>query len=285
MSRIVTDFACAGQRLPAIIEGADAPADVGVLVIVGGPQYRVGSHRQFVLLARALASAGVPCMRFDYRGMGDAPGEGQDFEACAADIDAAITALLSALPHLRRVVLWGLCDGASAAVFAAAHDARVAGLVLLNPWVRTEQGEAAALVRGYYGRRLMSPALWRKIARGDVALWRSLREFVGHWHTARRARQAPAAVAGASLWQRQRPLPQRLSEALRAFARPVQIVLSGSDLVAEEFRQAALQAPLAEVVRAPAVRWHEVPAATHTFSSAAWRDEVAATTIAFVRTL
>ena len=44
-------------------------ADIGVVIVVGGPQYRVGSHRQFVTLARALAASGVPALRFDYRGM------------------------------------------------------------------------------------------------------------------------------------------------------------------------------------------------------------------------
>ena len=37
-----------------------------VIVVVGGPQYRVGSHRQFVQLSRALASAGHATLRFDY---------------------------------------------------------------------------------------------------------------------------------------------------------------------------------------------------------------------------
>jgi len=56
-------------------EADAAAADTGVLIVVGGPQYRVGSHRQFVMLARFLADHGVPCMRFDYRGMGDVSGE------------------------------------------------------------------------------------------------------------------------------------------------------------------------------------------------------------------
>ena len=46
---------CAGERLPAILHPGTPGAARGVLVVVGGPQTRVGSHRQFVLLARQLA--------------------------------------------------------------------------------------------------------------------------------------------------------------------------------------------------------------------------------------
>lgn len=53
---------------------------LGLLMVVGGPQYRVGSHRQFVLLARDLAAAGIPVFPFDYRGMGDSTGQARDFE-------------------------------------------------------------------------------------------------------------------------------------------------------------------------------------------------------------
>ena len=52
-------------------------ASTGVLVVVGGPQYRVGSHRQFVLLARALARRGIAAMRFDCAAMGDSAGIGR----------------------------------------------------------------------------------------------------------------------------------------------------------------------------------------------------------------
>ena len=56
------------------------PDDTGVLVIVGGPQYRVGSHRQYVQLSRHLAEQGIASMRFDVRGMGDSPGVQRSFE-------------------------------------------------------------------------------------------------------------------------------------------------------------------------------------------------------------
>jgi hypothetical protein len=64
------------------------------------------------------------------------------------------------------VVLWGLCDGASAAAMYAPGDARVAGLALLNPWVRTEGGAAKATLKHYYRSRLLDPGLWKKIASG-----------------------------------------------------------------------------------------------------------------------
>ena len=58
----VLNFSCAGEHLLGIVAAPAAPvsAPLGVLIIVGGPQYRAGSHRQFVSLSRGLASAGYP---------------------------------------------------------------------------------------------------------------------------------------------------------------------------------------------------------------------------------
>ena len=70
------------------------------------------------------------------------------------------------MPHLDNVVIWGLCDAASAAVFYAHQDSRVKGLILLNPWVRTETGMAKTYVKQYYFSRLTNLALWKKIITG-----------------------------------------------------------------------------------------------------------------------
>ena len=51
-------FRCAGEELVGILH--PAPGATGVVIVVGGPQYRVGSHRQFLLLARRLAASGIP---------------------------------------------------------------------------------------------------------------------------------------------------------------------------------------------------------------------------------
>ena len=67
----VINFDLAGESLVGMACVPEQARSIGIIVVVGGPQYRVGSHRQFLLLSRALASAGYPVMRFDYRGMGD----------------------------------------------------------------------------------------------------------------------------------------------------------------------------------------------------------------------
>ena len=56
-------FACEQDMLAGILTQPEVAASIGVIVIVGGPQYRAGSHRQFVLLSRALAAAGYPVLQ------------------------------------------------------------------------------------------------------------------------------------------------------------------------------------------------------------------------------
>ena len=65
-SEQVVAFECAGDSLFGVLHGGADDATRGVLVVVGGPQTRVGSHRQFVLLPRRVAAAGdaaTGCLR------------------------------------------------------------------------------------------------------------------------------------------------------------------------------------------------------------------------------
>ncbi|MDP1606054.1 MAG: hypothetical protein Q8L93_05360 [Rhodocyclaceae bacterium] len=106
-------FTCENENLCGILARPRQAADMGVVIVVGGPQTRVGSHRQFVLLSRVLAAAGFPVLRFDHRSMGDSTGTPRNFEAIAPDIRAAIDALQSACPGVTRIALWDLCDAAA----------------------------------------------------------------------------------------------------------------------------------------------------------------------------
>jgi exosortase A-associated hydrolase 1 len=219
-------FDCQGETLLGVL--SPAQGEVGGVVVVGGPQYRAGAHRQFVLLARALAAAGYPTLRFDCRGMGDSEGDLRNFEEVGADIDAAIVALRQAAPGVRRVVLWGLCDGASAALMFvdARADARIDGLVLVNPWVRTQASRAKTQVKHYYRQRLMERAFWAKLISGKVA-WKAISGLVGNLRAASArtpARDDPAV-----------PYTERMARGWQHFDGPRLLLLSEDDYTAREF--------------------------------------------------
>ncbi|MGF6271999.1 exosortase A-associated hydrolase 1 [Massilia sp. UYP11] len=275
-------FGCGGERLYGILSlpGQAASATRGVLVVVGGPQYRAGSHRQFTLLARELARDGVPVLRFDYRGMGDSEGAARPFDDVDDDLRAAIDAFMAAVPGLREVVLWGLCDAASAIGIYAARDARVAGLVLLNPWVRTEDGLARATLRHYYRARLKDPAFWKQLLRGGLDWRRSLASLLALLRKAR-GKPMPAAAAGAPATT---SLPERMRAGLQDFRGRVLLVIAGADLTAREFCDLA-DADLAwrGILAPPRVTRRRIDDADHTFSRRAWRDQVARWTSEWLR--
>lgn len=272
-------FTCKGAELPGILHPGTPGASRGVLVVVGGPQYRVGSHRQFVLLARDLAAAGVPVLRFDYRGMGDADGEFVGFEQINADIAAATDAFCAQLPALQEIVLWGLCDAASAALFYAWRDPRIAGLALLNPWMRTDAGQARAYLRHYYLARLVNPELWRKIGRGEFQFATALRSLLALFKQSRRVDPGGAAAHPPAAMAETASLPERMARDWQRFAGPVLLILSGDDLTAAEFRDATKTSRhWRRLLARPQVTIRELPEANHTFSRREWRDQVAAWT-------
>ena len=242
-----------------------------MLVIVGGPQTRVGSHRQFVLLARALAAAGFPTLRFDYRGMGDSAGDTRTFEDIRADISAAMDALQRET-GVGRVVLWGLCDGASAAWMDGADDPRVAGIVALNPWARSPQGEAATRLKHYYLQRLARAGVSGARCCAGGFRWASAR---GNWPAPCKVPRGPAAEARSSTCKGWRMVG---GDALRR---------SSSSSVATTTRRGSSKAGWtrarqegAASRRVPHLR---LPEADHTFSSHETRERVARLTIEWLK--
>ena len=281
-------FESGGHRLLGVLHQADGGGALGVLVIVGGPQYRVGSHRQFVHLARHLARHGVPVLRFDYSGMGDSEGATATFEHVQGDVAAAVDALISRAPQVRRVVLWGLCDAASAALMYAPTDRRVIGMVLLNPWVRTEAGLARTHLWTYYPRRFMSPQFWRKVARQPLALLHSARGFLGTLHRSRSVTaELPAAAAGDAAASGAAPhFLERMIDGAERFEGRVVVLLSGGDLTAGEFKaMLAARRRWRRAFGGPQVATCELADANHTFSSRIWRNWAEEKTLGFVRTL
>ena len=274
MHDVALAFDCAGACLYGVASVPPAPAERGVVIVVGGPQYRAGSHRQFTLLARALADQGIAVMRFDVRGMGDSEGSARPFEDIGADLDAAITAFMQQVPALREVVLWGLCDGASAAALYAARDARITGLALLNPWVRTEAGAATATIKHYYRARLFDRTFWQKLASGKFDAGAAVRSAVQLAKTA--LAPAPAASTAA--------LPDQVYLGLAGFNGKLLVMLSGADLTAQEFQDASAATDNWRALMAqPRVTRYVLDGADHTCSRRDWHDQIAAWTAAWLR--
>lgn len=273
-----TSFDCAGERLFGILARPNEAADTGVIVIVGGPQTRVGSHRQFTLLSRELAAAGFTTLRFDYRGMGDSTGDARDFEAVTPDIRAAIDALRNACPTVTKVVLWGLCDAAAALLYCdETRDPRLAGLCLLNPWVGSEATLAKTQVKHYYGQRLMQKEFWTKLLGGRLNIGRAVGEFVSKLAQVSAGRGA-SAVSPAPTFQ------ERMARGLKEFPGSV-LLLSGDDYTAKEFIEytAAADSWRGLLARTGLTRI-DIAGADHTFSSRAWRGTVESACVNWLQT-
>ena len=260
---------------------ASGIADRGVLIVVGGPQYRVGSHRQFVLLARSLANTGIPVFRFDHRGMGDSEGDSPGFDRTAPDIKAALDAFVGCQPGLEQIVLWGLCDAAAAAMIYGRTDTRVTAMVLLNPWVRTEKGQSKTLLRHYYLRRLGSRDFWRRLVTGRIGIRAAAASLSGNIQSAMGAGDDDYDSDNGS-----GSFVDRMREGLAGFDGRALFVISGDDLTAAEFMDLIADSPRwRKIMRRSSIQLVRHDAANHTFSSREWRRYVEEQTYEMVRAL
>ncbi len=167
MRRLLT-FACQGASLGATLDGGSGA--IGLMMVTGGSQTRIGSHRMYERLAMALAAEGMTVLRFDRRGVGDSEGEDPGFRGSAPEIAAAAEAMRREA-GVARIVGLGLCDGATALALhgaaAGIHDA-----ILVNPWLTETEADspAPAAIRRHYRDRLLSREGWKKLLSGSVSL-------------------------------------------------------------------------------------------------------------------
>ena len=211
--RRLLSFACDGTELGATLDAAGG--EIGLLLVTGGSQTRIGSHRMYERLAKALARQGISCLRFDRRGVGDSGAADPGFRGSAPDVAAAAGLLRAEQPGLKRVIGFGLCDGATAiALFA--EKAGLDGLILVNPWlveaVANEPPPAA--IKRHYRERLLSLDGWKRILSGRVSYGKALRGLL-------RIGRASAS-----------PLAQQVAEALARHERPAQWILATGDATA-----------------------------------------------------
>jgi hypothetical protein len=189
------------------------------LLLNAGLLHRVGPNRLYVGLARRLAAAGVPVLRFDYSGLGDSESRRDELAVERRTLAEGIEAmeLLQSSGVADRFVPMGICDGAENAHRLACEDERVVGAVLIDGY--------AYRTPGYYlreaARHLLSRRSWRRVIASPLKLGGSL---------LRRGRAAPPALAehnpgGVSYARQFPPRDTCLAEMNLLLARDVELFL------------------------------------------------------------
>ena len=199
----------------------------------------------------------------------------RSFQQVDLDVGTAVDVIV-ARTGVERVVLWGLCDAASAALMYAHTDARVAGLVLLNPWVHAVATEAKVRLKTYYLGRLRKREFWRKLVTLDLD-WRDSTRSLWQYVRGALARSDPGGGL-ASLH-----FIERMRRGWSAFPGSTLVILSGDDLTAGEFQHLCVSDPAWRAQsQARNVRVVTVAGANHTFARAEWRAAVEQMTCAWV---
>jgi alpha-beta hydrolase superfamily lysophospholipase len=176
------------QLAGVLAEPVDA-TDAGLCAVFlnAGAVRRIGPNRLWVEAARRWAASGVPVLRIDLEGIGDADGDAGRYRDAAnfyvPELLDQVAVVLDALEDRGvgdRFVLTGLCSGGYWAFQAAVRDERVSAALLLNAGALVWDDD---LVRRRAGRKIarVLDADWRRrILRGDVALAR-MRAIAGDY--------------------------------------------------------------------------------------------------------
>ena len=150
-------------------EGGEAGRPA-VLLLNAGSLHRVGPNRLYVTLARRLAAAGLPVLRFDYSSLGESEPRRDELSLDQSMLAEGIEAMdfLAGTGVAERFVPMGLCAGAENSQRLAQADARVVGAVLIDGYAyRTRRYHLREVAR-----HLTSTQSWRRLFARTGALRR-----------------------------------------------------------------------------------------------------------------
>ena len=183
------DFEFRGKRLTGVLAqpgpAGASKATVCAVLLNAGALRRIGPSRMWVEAARRWAALGVPSLRFDAAGLGDADGDERIYQRTSefysheiADQVVAAFDELEARGLPGRFLVGGLCSGAYWGFYAALADERVRGLILINLWSFLWNEDIAAARDARRARALLRSGAWREVARiaaGEGRIGRMLR--------------------------------------------------------------------------------------------------------------
>lgn len=167
-----------GELLGVLAEPVDVPrAGLCVVMLNAGAIRRVGPNRMWVEAARRWAARGVPTLRLDLEGIGDADGDasrlGDLAKLYAPELVAQVRAAVDVLDARglgSRYVLGGLCSGAYWSFHTALADERIAAAFMLNP--RALFWSPSLAIARDFRRGPLRLSSWRRVLRREVPLAR-----------------------------------------------------------------------------------------------------------------
>lgn len=251
--------------------GAGSPH---VLLLSTGVIHRVGTNRVYVELARALASAGVPVLRFDLSGIGDSERR-SDIpsvrESVERDVGDAIE-YLAATQNAGRFILLGLCSGAFDAFGAAVNQPRVVGAFMVDMpgpfrgWRHTLRHIAA---------RVFRPASWRNPLR---SLWRHSSALVGD--TIKPRDSGPRHVVGGRSASPRVRMEQQLDGLL---ARGVRLHFTFTAGLEQNYNHPSqFRSTFPRAARHPSLSYDFFPERDHSFATRDMRERLISRAVAWV---
>ncbi len=223
----------AGAALTGVLADPLGDSDALAAILIGGTGHRMGPNRMWTELCRRWASRGVPTLRVDIAGAGDAetntPSEIASLYTLP-DIVAQTHHVVGAMRErtgCSRILLVGLCAGGYWAVQVAMSDADVVPVALNLPLLVWDELESTQRVGRTYRRKLMQARTLVRIMRGDVDFGRAVRRL-------------PAIlglrVARADIGAPPTTTPMEVLDALDARERSSWFIFAGSESLGDDMQ-------------------------------------------------
>lgn len=160
MKESCCQFGAERQLAGILTEPENPKRGAAVALVSAGITPKFGPFRLYAELARRLARDGFRTLRFDLGGIGDS-GQPYADEALEKRTELELSAALDYLCRrfeLSRITLAGLCSGAEDSLRHAEKDARVDGVVMIDPFAYRTPGFAWRHLRYRAKRRLLRAA-------------------------------------------------------------------------------------------------------------------------------
>jgi len=285
--RQAVSFECEGCQLYGTLrrpEGLVSSSDTGVVILNQGPLDRSGTHQISTKIVKRFNAFSIPTLQFDARGVGESEGdwatpvEGEPihqlyrriFEGAWKRDTAAAIEFLQSETGVKRILLVGLCGGASTALHVGALHPSVQGMAMVGMPVRVVEDSVDGRTDSYirseaarYFEKAFAPKAWKRFITFQTD-YRTLRRLATRWLSDRlRGRAEDTTLVS-------RDIIESFHTAVHA-SRRMLFVYGENDYLWTEFRDLFLPSYSPE---RHGFDLKTIPAANHTLTEAEWQEQL-----------